>query len=119
MDLPNKEYKVVGIEIASFLSVLRISLGDFDFHPTQYLTHNEAYLYCVVWIFAVGMTSIIFLNFVIAEASNSYQSVVDRLKAESGKSRARLVTEGEIVVPFRFKYDSMFPKYIVIKTPEF
>ena len=105
----------MNIMVANVVTVLRISLGDYDFESSTYLKNFENKLLWATWLAIVLITSIIMLNFVIAEASNIYASVVDRLGAESNKAKAMLVREAELVVPFRFKDDQWFPKYIIIR----
>jgi len=63
------------------MTVLRYALGDFDFGANAYLTNDEATLYWVMWFLIVIVSSVIFLNFIIAEASNSYAIVMETLNA--------------------------------------
>jgi septum formation topological specificity factor MinE len=44
------------------------------------------------------MTCIVFLNFIIAEASNSYSNVKERLSAIINKEKASLISEAETMV---------------------
>jgi hypothetical protein len=74
------EYKLVGHSFGNIFATLRLSLGDFDFS----LINDEALtkthiLFWVMWIFMVLFSSLIFLNFVIAEVSNSYQTVKEQV----------------------------------------
>jgi len=63
----------------------------------------------------VVMTTIIFLNFIIAEASASYDKVKQNLAAMINKEQASLIAEAEGQFPKRYKDDLCFPKYIVIR----
>ena len=58
---------------------------------------------------------IIFLNFIIAEASASYAKVVENLDALKNKEKASLISEAESMIPDRFKNPDMLPKFIVIR----
>ena len=58
-----------------------------------------------MWLCVIFFTSIIFLNFIIAEACSSYQSVTDSLKAESYKAKALLVAEADNVMPDKIMND--------------
>ena len=69
---PMLEYTNVGLFVGYIISTLRMSLGDFDFMASIYLSNAENYIYWIVWFLVVLMTCIVFLNFIIAEASNSY-----------------------------------------------
>ena len=67
-----------------------------DFKKEQInLTNEENSLYFFIWFLVVVITCIIFLNFIIAEASASYQNVKDNLEALINKERASLVSEAE------------------------
>jgi len=96
------EYKKVGFFSGSLLSTLRLSLGDFDF---------------TVWIIAVIFSSLIFLNFIIAEVSASYEKVKEEIDALIYKERALLIAEAEDIIPksVRQKNKEFFPEYIVIR----
>jgi len=55
---------------------MRISMGDFAIiAAAEFLTPIENYMFWVVWLLAVVVQCIIFLNFIVAEASNSYEEV--------------------------------------------
>ena len=54
-------------------------MGDFDFDASKYLTPQENALFWIIWLMVVVMTCIIFLNFIIAEASASYEKVKENL----------------------------------------
>jgi len=53
-----------------------MSLGDFDFYSVIYLNKDEAILYWMVWFLIVSVTLIIFINFIIAEASALFEQVM-------------------------------------------
>ena len=94
---------------------MRISLGDFDFGASYYLTVSENWLYWITWFQVVVITCIIFLNFIIAEASASYQDVKDNLIPLINKSKASLIQEAEQMIPDKYKNDNLFPKYVIIR----
>ena len=54
-------------------------MGDFDFDASTYLTQQENTIYWIIWLMVVVLTCIVFLNFIIAEASASYAKVKDNL----------------------------------------
>jgi len=97
------------------ISTLRVSLGDFDFEASTFLTTQENYLFWVIWFLVVIMTCIIFLNFIIAEASASYEGVKSRLEAMIFKEKASLIAEAEDMVFNGLKDSNMFPKYIIVR----
>ena len=66
----------------------------------------------------VVMTCIIFLNFIIAEASASYEKVKENLVAMINKEKANLIAEAENMYLDSWKNLSNFPKYIIIRSIE-
>jgi len=95
--------------------VLRISLGDFDFAASEYLTDNENILFWALWCLVVILSCVVFLNFIIAEASASYENVKSRLGAEVLKAKAELITEAEEMTFRSMKSEKSFPRYIIIR----
>ena len=62
--------------VANVLFVLRYSLGDYgEFREIEFLNEEETWMFWLIWMIIVAMTSIIFLNFIIAEVSDSYEKV--------------------------------------------
>ena len=72
-----------------------MAMGDFDFEASMYLKPYENFLYWLIWLMVVVMTCIIFLNFIIAEASASYEKVKLNLVAMINKEKASLIAEAE------------------------
>ena len=64
------------------------------------------------------MTCIIFLNFIVAEAGNSYNEVSEQLENIVQMTRADMVAEAESLLPGFFKFESGYPKYIIIRKIE-
>lgn len=109
------EYKMIGKIMGNFFTTLRLSLGDFDFDASTFMQTRENFLYWVVWFIMVIMTCIVFLNFIIAEASASYSTVKDRLEAMVTLEKASLCAEAEVMILHKLKDDKRFPKYIIIR----
>ena len=74
-DYPGVEYQYLPVWMAQFVAVLRLGLGDFDFAESSKLDEFENLIYWAMWAFIIWLTCIIFLNFVIAEVSESYNKV--------------------------------------------
>ena len=72
---PGYEYKNVNEFIKNILIILRFSLGDFDFSATNHLNDFERTVFWITWVIIVLITCVVFLNFIIAEVSESYQTV--------------------------------------------
>ena len=82
------------------------------------LTNGENYVFWLIWFLVVIMTCIVFLNFIIAEASESYSSVKNRLEAMINKEKASLIAEAEDMTFEYLKDEKMFPKFIIIRQIE-
>ena len=116
VEVPGEEYEKVGITfISNFLNVLRVSMGDFDFSAIGFLTDAEFSLFWVVWLAILVSSNIIFLNFIIAEASASYENVKENLDAEVYKSRAKLISEAQFMTFKSSKNSKIMPQYIIIR----
>ena len=70
-----------------------------------------------MWILMVFFSCLIFLNFIIAEVSNSYVVVKEDIDALVQKERANLILEAEDVLTDSIKlYNKIkFPKYVVVR----
>ena len=114
-EVPGEEYNRLGLFFGSFFTVLRTSLGDFDFGASEFLTDEEDLMFWMIWFLIVIMTCIVFLNFIIAEASASYEKIKNRLDAEIYKAKTDMICESEIMTFKRSKTQDMLPKYIIIR----
>lgn len=92
---PGFEYKHLSLFFANFLRTLRFSFGDFDFGSIVHLNHFESTVFWITWVITVLMNCIVFLNFIIAEVSQSYSDVQDSVKELILKEKAILISEGE------------------------
>jgi hypothetical protein len=114
-DIPNEEYDHIGLFFGYIITTLRQSLGDFDFEASMSLTAQENIVYWLIWILTVLLTCIIFLNFIIAEASASYESVKSNLTAMIMKEKASLIFEAEDILFERNKDENKFPARVIIR----
>ena len=81
-------YKITMIEnyyiggfVGNFYSTLRLSVGDYSYiGGAPYLETVENVCFWVMFIICVFVTTIIFLNFIVAEASNSYNGVSEKME---------------------------------------
>lgn len=78
---------------------LRFAMGDYDFDGSIELEDTLNYFFWIIWLMLIIITNIIFLNFIICEATNSYNKVKDFLSAEIYKERGNLVVEAEQMLP--------------------
>jgi hypothetical protein len=105
----------LGLYIGNFVRCLRISLGDFHWSAASMLGSTENMLFWGSWFLILAVANIIFLNFIIAEASSSYESVNERIDEIILKERTDLVNESQVMSPDWLKTKDSFPKYIVIR----
>ena len=64
------------------------------------------------------MTCIVFLNFIIAETSNSYMLVKEKMTAELFREKTNLIMEAELMLFDRDRNEENFPQYIIIRDIE-
>ena len=66
------------------------------------------------------MGCLIFLNFIIAEVSDSYAKVKEDIEALIYKERASMVKEVEdfLSESYKMNYKINFPKYVVVREAE-
>lgn len=94
------EHNTIGLHWAEMMWTLRMSMGDntgikvFK-KPGFKLTGEENYIFWVIWILTVVVTCVIFLNFIVAEASASYSKVVECLDEVIRQEMAALISEAE------------------------
>ena len=71
---------------------------------------------------AVLFLNIILLNFIIAVISQSYEKVMQKLKAQTFKMKAAMIREAESHMPKHYftnqKYkDKYFPRFLILRRP--
>jgi hypothetical protein len=116
VDDPAKEYFAVGIHIAEFIWTLRVSLGDFAaIEASRGLPKAENYMFWISWYIIVIVTCVIFLNFIVAEASASYAKVTETLVPIMWREKAALIAECEDMTMNRFKNHYKFPKFLIVR----
>lgn len=117
---PGSEYQKVGLLLGNFIQTVRLSMGDFSaIDAADSLNTNENLLFWFIWAVTVVITCIIFLNFIVAEASAVYTKVSEQLQEYIQQQRAELTGEAEELLPsICFGNESNFPKYILIRQKE-
>lgn len=63
----------------------------------------DNYMFWIIWFLTVMVACIIFLNFIIAEASNSYNEVNEFLDQVIQRQVADLTAEAEDIIPESMK----------------
>lgn len=114
----SKEYLKLPWLVGNWLAVFRLALGDFDFTLLEGANLTKTHiLFWVLWLIMVLFSSLIFLNFIIAQVSDSYATVKENIDSYIYKERAKLVSEAEGLLSQGFKARSKdwFPDYIIIR----
>ena len=95
------EYQYLPMGIANFIEVFRTAMGDYpstEIDPELMgMAHN--YAFWIIFMIILILNNIIFLNFVIAEASNSYSIVAEKLTQNILKAKSALIDEAQSVLP--------------------
>jgi hypothetical protein len=102
-------------------ATFRLALGDFDFGLIEDKTLTKQHiLFWITWLIMVIFSSLIFLNFIIAEVSSSYNKVKQNIDSLIYKERAALISEVEDIKWKRTKTKNkrQFPKFIVVREQE-
>jgi len=106
---PSSEYQYLKGSVANLLMMFRTSTADFSSVETSYYiadTYNG--IFWVFWLFAVLIT-LIFINFLIAKAVNSYEIISEHLDEYITKDRAGLIAEADEMKLNRFKNEDTYP----------
>ena len=117
-DYPGIEYREIGLFFGNIISVIRMSLGDFDFDAIKYMDNLSNIIFWLAWICIVLMTCIIFLNFIIAEASASYEKVVQNIDNYLIFEKCYMINESENMLyssKESKKDKNKFPMFLIIR----
>ena len=90
-------------------------MGDFDIEPAAALDYAGQWIYLIFWLFALIISNIIFLNFIVAEAGAFYEKVAEKLEVYIQHNRAGLIAEAESIYPKSVVkcMASWYPKYVI------
>ncbi|CDW90342.1 UNKNOWN [Stylonychia lemnae] len=96
--------------------IFRISAGDFSTDNYRDQSQYLVILTWLVWIIAVLTLNIVFMNFIIAVISESYERVMQKLVAETYRVKANMIVEREqLFSETELKKEELFPQYILIR----
>ena len=71
-DYPGREYRNVGYIFGNIIHTIRYSLGDNDLDGIRFLDPIQQRVFWLFWVIVIFLMCIIFLNFIIAEATSLY-----------------------------------------------
>ena len=101
--------------ISNLIATIRASIGDYELRGAAKLGYADNVIFWFIWFVQVLLTCIIFLNIIVAEVTNSYIIVSEKLEAVINNQKAELTAEAEEVLPGCKKSENNFPKYIVLR----
>jgi len=83
------------------------------------MKHETAVIFWIIWFLVAFLTCIIFLNFIIAEAAESYAKVNENIDNILTQAKIVLINETEEMAPHCYlKSKEKFPKYLVSRKIE-
>ena len=94
-DYPGVEYKNIGRFWGNLITIVRMSVGDNDFGASNYMDYHNNIVFWIIWVLILYIMCIIFLNFIIAEASASYEKVSVNIENYLQYQKATLINESE------------------------
>lgn len=90
------EYQYTGLHWGTIISTFRISIGDFSAIDTSAdLTGANNWMFWIIFLFVMMATCVVFLNFIVAEASASYAKVTETLEEIIMQEAAALISEAD------------------------
>jgi hypothetical protein len=108
------EYNAIGLHLGEWAWTLRLSMGDFSaIGPSSSLEGAENWIFWFTWGLIVIVTCVIFLNFIVAEASASYTKVTENLDEFISQEKASLIFEAECMARGSNLTQENYPKYLI------
>jgi len=103
--------------IAFFILALRESIGDYD---TQTIIDGTGgdfkILIWILWFVIIIVGNVVFMNFIIAVVSESYENCMERMIQSIQWAKLDMIEECENLMPLRyFENEELFPRYILVR----
>jgi len=92
-----------------------MSIGDNDFSASIYMDEKINTVFWVIWFIIAFTLCIIFLNFIIAEASASYEKVSSSIEQILLYQKVTLINESEEMMWSSLKTEQRFPKFYIVR----
>ena len=97
-EMPGVEFSHLGLFFGNIYQVFRLSVGDYAvIDLVNYLPAASVIIFWYSWVIVVIVNSVFFLNIIVAEASNSYQKVVDTLDQVVLQEQTALIAESDLM----------------------
>jgi hypothetical protein len=84
--------------------------------PSTSLLGAENWIFWFTYILITIVTAVIFLNFIVAEAGNSYNMVTEFLDEFIAQEKASLIFEAECMARKSSKNNINYPRYLIKRT---
>eukprot|EP00347_Sterkiella_histriomuscorum_P004781 403359125 len=111
------EYSGIGI-FAYLMMAFRTSSGDFNVDSYKDQSSALVIISWAVWIIAVMLLNVMFMNFIIAVISESYEKVMQKLVAEGYKVKVQMIVERELhFTDEELNSEKYFPRYLLLRRP--
>eukprot|EP00347_Sterkiella_histriomuscorum_P009500 403340976 len=112
-----EEYQGIGI-FAYIMMAFRTSSGDFNVDSYKDQSSALVIISWIIWIIAVMLLNVMFMNFIIAVISESYEKVMQKLVAESYRVKVQMIVERELhFTEEELTQEQYFPKYLILRRP--
>ena len=84
------------MNVANLILILRFAMADFDnIGFIETLSDNENRAFWFLWVLVVILTAIIFMNFVIAKAGNTYERISEHVNEYILKDKTQMIGEAD------------------------
>ena len=114
VDEVEEGYEGIGA-LSFFVLALRQSVGDYD---SSTLVSGSQYkiLVWILWFLIMVVGNIVFMNFIIAVVSESYENCMERMIQSMQIAKLYMIEECESLLPrFCYDYPTWFPRYILLR----
>jgi hypothetical protein len=116
-----QNYKGIG-PVSYFALALRNSIGDFDFESmvSGDTLNDFIWLQWFVWIIVIFIGNVVFMNFIIAVVSDSYERCINKMDTQTMLEKIDLIIERERMITdreLRKYHKEWFPRYLYVCRP--
>ena len=103
-------------EAANFVIVLRQAIGDYDTSSIIEGAGDFKILAWLLWFIILIIGNVVFMNFIIAVVSESYENCMEQKKLLIYSAKLEMIEECEDLMPeWIFTKRNWFPRFIIIR----
>jgi hypothetical protein len=105
--------------VAFYVLALRESIGDYDTSAIIEGSQGDfIILVWLLWFLILIVGNVVFMNFIIAVVSESYENCMERMTQSIQGAKLEMIEECESLLPDRyFSDEKLFPRYILVRRP--